>query len=117
MLSDKPEVYEDDMNLVGIRRSSPVLFSVPGQLYDFDASKTDVLKSTERTAITSGSGKSPIDGDQHGAVCPWWLNEFNLPFDHWNVLHHLNWSASPVGPQRVRFHDIGLDRREGIPRF
>ena len=109
MLSDKPEVYQDEKNLTGIRRSSPVLFSVPGQLYDFDASKTDILKTTGRTAITSGSGKSPIDGDQHGDVCPWWLNEFNLPFDHWNVLHRLNWSADEAGPQRVRFQDIGLD--------
>ena len=109
MLSDKPEVYQDEKNLIGIRRSSPVLFSVPGQLYDFDASKTDLLKTTERSAITSGSGKSPIDGDQHGKVCPWWLNEFNLPFDHWNVLHRLNWSADEAGPQRVRFQDLGLD--------
>jgi len=109
MLSDKPEVYEDDKNLTGIRRSSPVLFSVPGQLYDFDASKTDALKTTQRTAITSGSGQSPIDGDQHGEVCPWWLNEFNLAFDHWNVLHRLNWSADAATPQRIRFQDIGLD--------
>ena len=109
MLSDKPEVYQNEENLTGIRRSSPVLFSVPGQLYDFDARKTDILKSTARTAITSGSGNSPIDGDQRGKVCPWWLNEFNLPFDHWNVLHRLNWSADEAGPQHVRFQDIGLD--------
>ncbi len=109
MLSDKAEVYEDDHNLTGIRRSSPVLFSVPGQLYDFDPRKTDILKTTERTAITSGSGQSPIDGDQHGDVCPWWLNEFNLPFDHWNVLHRLNWSSDAAAPQRIRFQDIGLD--------
>ena len=109
MLSDKAEVYQDEGNLHGIRRSSPVLFSVPGQLYDFDPGKTDLLKSTERTAIKSGSGKSPIDGDQHGEVCPWWLNEFNLSFGHWNVLHRLNWSQDAAGPQTVRFQDIGLD--------
>jgi hypothetical protein len=109
MLSDKPEVYAEDRNLVGIRRSSPVLFSVPGQLYDFDASKTDILNRTQRTAITSGSGKSPIDGDQHGEVCPWWLNEFNLPFDQWKVLHRLNWSPEPAGRQVLRFQDIGLE--------
>lgn len=109
MLSDKAEVYQDEINLTGIRRSSPVLFSVPGQLYDFDPSKTDILCSTERTAITSGSGKSPIDGDQQGNVCPWWLNEFHLPFDHWNVLHRLNWSSDTASPHRVRFQDLGLD--------
>ena len=53
--------------------------------------------------------RKAIDGDQHGAVCPWWLNEFNLPFDRWNVLHRLNWSADEAEAQRVRFHDIGLD--------
>jgi hypothetical protein len=109
MLSDKAEVYADDKNLLGLRRAAPVLFSVPGQLYDFDASKTAILKSTERTAIKSGSGKSPIDGDQHGEVCPWWLNEFTLPFDQWNVLHRLNWSPDAATSQTVRFQDIGLD--------
>ncbi len=109
MLSDKPEVYEDDKNLTGIRRSSPVLFSVPGQLYDFDASKTDILKITQRTAINSRFGQSLIDGDQHGNLCPWWLNEFNLAFDHWNVLHRLNWSDAAAAPQRIHFKNIGLD--------
>lgn len=109
MLSDKPDVYADDRNLVGIQRSSPVLFSVPGQLYDFDATKTDTLKNLERNGITAGSAKSSIDGDQHGQVCPWWLNEFNLGFAQWNVLHRINWSASAAGPAQVRFRDIGLD--------
>ncbi|HKK19642.1 MAG TPA: hypothetical protein VJ952_13265, partial [Opitutales bacterium] len=109
MLSDKPEVYADDGNLVGIRKSSPVLFSVPGQLYDFDSSKSDVLKNTERGTVLSGAAPSPIDGDQHGEVCPWWLNEFNLGFSRWNVLHHLNWSDAAVSPQQVRFKDLGLD--------
>ncbi len=108
MLSDKPEVYEDERNLVGIKRSSPVVFSVPGQLYDFDSCKTDTLINTKRSAILKGS-QSPIDGDQHGEVCPWWLNEFNLGFDHWNVLHHLNWSPKSAKPETVRFADLGLD--------
>ncbi|MFO8026964.1 MAG: alpha-galactosidase [Opitutales bacterium] len=108
MLSDKAEVYEDDRNLHGLRRSSPVLFSVPGQLDDFDSSKTDALKNTPRTAVKSGEKMSPIDGDQHGEVCPWWLNEFNLPFAQWNVLHRLNWSSDAAAAERVRFEDIGL---------
>ncbi|HKK17710.1 MAG TPA: alpha-galactosidase, partial [Opitutales bacterium] len=112
MLSDKPEVYADDRNLVGIRRSSPVLFSVPGQLYNFDSSKTNVLKDTRRGSVISGAGMSPIDGDQHGEVCPWWLNEFNLGFSRWNVLHHLNWSDTAVAPKRVRFKDLGLDENK-----
>jgi alpha-galactosidase len=109
MLSDKPEVYRDDRNLVGARRASPVLFSVPGQLYDYDPSKTDRLRAMERTAIQSGANASPIDADQFGAVCPWWLNEIALPFERWNVLHRLNWSDKPAPAARVSFADLGID--------
>ncbi len=112
MLSDKPEVYQDDRNLYGLRRSSPVLFSVPGQLYDFDPGKTDHIIASERTEIISGKRASPIDGDQFGEVCPFWLNEFNTSYENWNVLHRLNW---PKGKNRdleavnIQFSELGLD--------
>ncbi len=109
MLSDRPEVYRDDRNLVGARKSAPVLFSVPGQLYDFDEVKTDRLKTMSRLDIKSGSGISPIDGDQFGKVCPWWLNEFSLTFENWNVLHRLNWSDNKTQQTTVLFADLGLD--------
>jgi alpha-galactosidase len=109
MLSDKPEVYADERNLLGIRRASPVLFSVPGQLYDFDPAKTEVLQKGMREEITNGSKKAPTDGDQHGVVSPWWLNEFNLGFTNWNVLHHLNWASDAIPAQRVSFQDLGLE--------
>ncbi len=112
MLSDKPAIYADDRNLVGARRSAPVLFSVPGQLYDFDPGKTDVVKKIDRASVKGGTGVSKIDGDQFGEVCPFWLNEFNTSFENWYVLHRLNWT----GKQRetaqatvVRFADLGLD--------
>ena len=35
MVSDLIEVYKDDRNLEGMKRSAPVLFTVPGQLYDY----------------------------------------------------------------------------------
>ncbi len=109
MLSDKPAVYRDDANLTGLRRAAPVLFSVPGQLYDFDESKSRQLLTQPRTAITSGGNPTPIDADQFGPVCPWWLNEFDRPFEHWNVLHHLNWSATGADQAVVKFADLGLD--------
>ncbi|MBI9064438.1 MAG: alpha-galactosidase [Marinilabiliaceae bacterium] len=112
MLSDKPEVYNDDRNLYGLRRSAPVLFSVPGQLYDFDPGKTDWLKSNERTAITSGKQPAPIDGDQFGYVCPYWLNEFNTAYENWYVLHRLNWSQknkTSLKATSIKFSDLGLD--------
>ncbi len=109
MLSDKPAVYRDDANLLGLRCAAPVLFSVPGQLYDFDESKSRNLAVMKRTAITSGANPAPIDADQFGPVCPWWLNEFNRPFEHWNVLHRLNWSSKPAEKATLRFADLGLD--------
>ena len=112
MLSDKPEVYEDDNRIYGLRRSSPVLFSVPGQLYDFDSQKTDWLKNNKRIDITSGKSPSPIDGDQFGKVCPYWLNEFNTSFENWTVLHRLNWSEKnnkALEPVTIKFSDLGLD--------
>ena len=109
MLSDKPAVYRDDANLEGLRRAAPVLFSVPGQLYDFDGSKTRNLITMQRTAITSGANPSPIDADQFGPVCPWWLNEFDRPFEHWNVLHRLNWTDKPADKTALKFADLGLD--------
>jgi alpha-galactosidase len=109
MLSDRPAVYRDDANLTGLRRAAPVLFSVPGQLYDFDESKSHNLVTTERAAITSGTNPSPIDANQFGPVCPWWLNEFDRPFEHWNVLHRLNWSGQAGGKTVVKFADLGLD--------
>lgn len=109
LLSDKPAVYRDDLNLAGLRRAAPVLFSVPGQLYDFDESKSRNLVAMKRTAITSGANPAPIDADQFGPVCPWWLNEFDRPFEHWSVLHRLNWSSKPAEKTTVRFADLGLD--------
>ena len=87
MLSDKAEVYRDERNLEGARRSSPVLFTVPGQLYTYDE-------------------RSPRG-------CPWWLLEIDRPFDHWTVLARFNWRRTDVSDRDVKFADLGLhDDRE-----
>ncbi|MFV0505341.1 MAG: alpha-galactosidase [Bacteroidales bacterium] len=112
LLSDKPEVYTDDDNLHGLRRSSPVLFSVPGQLYDYDPQKSDWLKTHLRTEIVSGAEPAPCDADQFGAVCPFWLNEFNTDYENWAVLHRINWAGSgqaPLPETTVSLSDLGLD--------
>jgi len=110
MLSDKPEVYTNYKNIFGLLRSSPVLFSVPGQLYDFDPIKTDWLKTHKRIDITSGKRPSPIDGDQFGQVCPYWLNEFNNSYENWFVLHRLNWTQdNTLEAATIKFADLGLE--------
>lgn len=90
MLSDKVEVYRDDGNIEGMKRSAPVLFTVPGQLY-----------SCERRPM------------------PWWLQEIDRPFDHWSVLARIQWGEKEkdrhvyhfkgASQQEVRFADLGLE--------
>ena len=94
MLSDKVEVYQDDRNIEGMKRSAPVLFTVPGQLYS--------------------CGRNTV---------PWWLQEIDRPFDHWSVLARIQWGEKRetewvfdfkgVPQQEVKFADLGLhDDRE-----
>ncbi len=110
MLSDKPEVYKDDRNLFGLRRSSPVLFSVPGQLYDYDPVKTDKVMEMKRTDIRSGKHPTPIDADQFGEVCPYWLNEFGMSYEDWYVFNRLNWDKKKkLDEVTINFADLGLD--------
>jgi len=100
MVSDKVEVYTDDRNLEGMRRSAPVLFTVPGQLYDY----------TERRP---GQYHMPHGGDE----APWWLLEIDRPFDHWSVLARFQWGENTdrhhrrlrgAPPQEIAFADLGL---------
>lgn len=109
MLSDKPAVYKNDDNLEGVKRASPVLFSVPGQLYDYDNVKTKILPGLEVTTIKNGAAPTIIDADQFGAVCPWWLNEINRDFESWNVLSHMNWTKETIPTTKLSFTDIGLN--------
>jgi len=108
MLSDRAEVYADARNLEGIKRSAPVVFTVPGQLYDFDPRKTDKIIAMKRTEILDGGPPSPIDADQHGEVCAWWMMEVERPFEYWTVLAHFNWEQKTLAPTEVKMSDLGL---------
>jgi len=100
MVSDKAEVYEEDANIEGMKRSAPVLFTVPGQLY--------------------GLGRRTVD---------WWLQEIDRPFDHWSVLARFQWGEKEktrhvyhfrgAPRQEVRFADLGLpaDREHLVFEF
>ena len=89
MLSDKVEIYQDDRNIEGMKRSASVLFTVPGQLY-----------CCERRPV------------------PWWLQEIDRPFDHWSVLARIQWGEKEKDKhvyhftgepqQEVKFADLGL---------
>jgi hypothetical protein len=89
MVSDKLEVYQDDRHIEGMKRSAPVLFTVPGQLY--------------------GCGRNTI---------PWWLQEIDRSFDHWSVLARIQWGQKRetewvfdykgLPEQEVKFANLGL---------
>ena len=108
MLSDKAEVYNDDANLEGAKRASPILFTVPGQLYDFDPSRSDNVISIDRSQIKAGSAASPVDAPLQGDICQWWMLEINRPFERWTVLARMNWEKETLSEQTVRFADLGL---------
>ena len=73
-----------------MKRSAPVLSTVPGQLYD--------------------AGHN---------VATWWLQEIDRPFDHWSVLARIQWAQKRekewkfdlkgVPAQEVKFADLGLE--------
>jgi alpha-galactosidase len=109
LLSDRPEVYHDPMNLEGAKRSAPVLFTVPGQLYDYEPSRTDQVKTLDPETITTGKAPSPFDARQRGRVASWWELEIDRPFEHWTVLARMNWTRMPEPAATVGFADLGLD--------
>lgn len=105
LLSDPVETYRDPHKIEGAKRSAPVLVSVPGQLYDFDPSKTDAVREGRRNT-SGGAGAGPTDADQRGPRCEWWLQEITRPFGAWTVLARLDWE--PMPETTVRFADLGL---------
>jgi hypothetical protein len=80
-----------------------VLFTVPGQLYDYGNRPNQDLGAAWR-----------------GGESTWWLQEIDRPFDHWSVLARFNWRQEklkwnrPGNPEtEVQFADLGLaDDRE-----
>ena len=109
LLSDRSEIYRDEVNLRGAKRTAPILPTVPGQLYDFDPTTSDKIKTVDAETITSGADESPYDARQFGTVCQWWLNEIDRPFEHWTVLTRMNWTDGTLPAARVKLADLGLD--------
>jgi hypothetical protein len=100
MLTDRPEVYETPL-VEAARRTAPVLFTVPGQIYDVDATRSRLI---DRAATeVSGAGPRPLDAEQ-AARHHLYLLEVNRPFDNWMVLGRTG------GEDRsVPFAQLGLE--------
>ncbi len=110
LLSDHPNVYEQALALDAARRVSPILFTQPGQLFDFDPSKTNNLIANKFNT-DGGSNPGPLDADQFGKVCPWWALDINESYESWMVLTEMNWESHPLPPTSISFSDLGLDSR------
>jgi len=101
LLTDKPEVYRTSL-VEPAKRAAPVLFTLPGQLFDVDPSRSGNLWRVD--SEVSGKEPKPFDA---GLVpgCHLFLLEVNRPFEDWMVLGRMGGEAA-----EIRFEDLGLDR-------
>ncbi len=82
MLTDRPEVYRTE-RVEAAKRTAPVLFTRPEQLYDVDPSRSSLLD--QAGTQLSGSGPRPFDADQREVVSLYQL-DIARPFEQWTVL-------------------------------
>jgi hypothetical protein len=100
MLTDKPAIYRSQA-IEPAKRTVPVLFTLPGQLYDVDPSRSEKLHQVD--AEVSGSGPRPFDAG-YTPACNLFLLEINRNYESWCVLGR---TGGEVG--EIRFSDLGLD--------
>jgi hypothetical protein len=101
LLTDKPEVYRTAV-VEPAKRSAPVLFTLPGQIYDVDSSRSQNLWMVD--AEVSGKEPKPFDAGLVPA-CHLYLLEINRPFEDWVVLGRTAGNDEPI-----RFESLGLER-------
>jgi hypothetical protein len=100
MLTDKPAAYRTAA-IEPAKRTAPVLFTRPGQLYDVDPSRSQNLDRVN--SEVSGSGPRVFDAG-YTPSCHLYLLEIERPFDSWCILGRTGGDF----PQ-IRFVDLGLD--------
>jgi alpha-galactosidase len=110
MLTDKPETYRTP-RVEAALRTAPVLFTLPGQVYDVDPSRSSVIAQAD--VATSGSGPRPLDADRRLAA-PLYLLDVARSFERWSVLARAGGDES-----RLRFRDLGIaeDREHLVFEF
>jgi hypothetical protein len=100
MLTDKPDVYRTD-RVEAARRAAPVLFTLPGQVYDIDPTRSSRLEMANHEV--SGSGPRPFEADQRLRQTLYQL-DVARPFERWTVL-----ARTEGAPGSIRIADLGLD--------
>jgi hypothetical protein len=108
MLTDNPEVYRTPV-VEAARRAAPVLFTLPGQVYDVDPSRSAHL--ARAGTELSGSGPRELDAEQL-ARHHLYLLEVNRPFERWMVLGRTGGADS-----LIRFAELGLSPTPGYLVF
>jgi len=101
MLTDKSEVYKTSGLIEAARRSIPVLFTQPGQVYDIDPSVSSKIGMAD--IELSGSGPRPFDASSTSTTGLFAL-EINRPFENWMLLGRLD-----ERDKLIPFADLGLD--------
>ena len=101
MLTDKPEKYENSPLIEAARRSLPVLFTQPGQVYDVDPSRSSLIQMAD--VEMSGSGPRPFYAGTTTTTGLFSL-EISKPFENWLVLGRLD-----ERDKIISFKDLGLD--------
>lgn len=100
MLTDPPAIYRTD-RVEAARRASPVLFAQPGQIYDVEPSRSDVLHRAN--VEMSGSGPRTFDATQALSVHYLHAIDVSRPYENWMVLARTGGENTPI-----RFADLGL---------
>lgn len=109
MLTDKPEKYQNSPLIEAAKRSIPVLYTQPGQVYDVDPSKSSLIHLAD--VEMSGSGPRPFDAGT-STTTGLFAMEINKPFENWLVLGRLD-ERDKVIPMK----DLGLDEKKEYLAF
>lgn len=101
MVTDKPDVYRTPI-IEPAQKSLPVLFTMPGQLFDIDPSRSMMLDRT--MTEMSGSGEREADGS---STSPFdlFLLELNMPWESWAVL-----GRTGTGVKEISLDEMGLKK-------
>ena len=99
MLTDKAPTYRTPV-IEAAMRSIPVLFTVPGQIYDIDPSCSMYIGLA--SSQLSGSGPRIFDA-RYASPYTHFLLEINKPYENWMLLGRTDESR-----REVKFSEIGL---------
>lgn len=101
MITDQPETYLSSTLIEAARRTMPVLYTQPGQVYDVDPSRSN--KIGLYAVEMSGSGERAFDA---GTVTTTGLFslEINKPFENWLLLGRMD-----ERDRMISLKNLGLD--------